>query len=207
MSVKVLGEGQDRGDKAFYKADTGARKYALANLFNLATDDDPETDSPETVPPRQPAPPVQKRESQPQPPAKPSGAPPTQDAAPKSDMAEIARHQVQMKGWQLDKILDLANAAETVENLEFVIDGAEDGDAWYELDQRAKLFGVVRERYKAIISKAPAKKRDGAAEDRFKQKMLAHKTKLELDQGFEEMNQKMEKEEQQHKANEAQGTT
>lgn len=47
MAVTVLGEGQDRGDKAFYKADTGARKYALANLFNLATDDDPETDSPE----------------------------------------------------------------------------------------------------------------------------------------------------------------
>lgn len=48
LSVTVLGEGQDRGDKAFYKADTGARKYALANLFNLATDDDPETDSPGT---------------------------------------------------------------------------------------------------------------------------------------------------------------
>lgn len=47
ISVTVLGEGQDRGDKAFYKADTGARKYALANLFNLATDDDPETDSPQ----------------------------------------------------------------------------------------------------------------------------------------------------------------
>jgi len=47
MAVTVLGEGQDRGDKAFYKADTGARKYALANLFNLATDDDPETDSPQ----------------------------------------------------------------------------------------------------------------------------------------------------------------
>lgn len=50
MSVSVLGEGQDRGDKAFYKADTGARKYALANLFNLATDDDPETDSQDATP-------------------------------------------------------------------------------------------------------------------------------------------------------------
>ena len=44
-SVTVLGEGQDRGDKAAYKAYTGARKYALANLFNLATGDDPETES------------------------------------------------------------------------------------------------------------------------------------------------------------------
>lgn len=48
-STEMWGEGQDRGDKAYYKANTGARKYALANLFNLASGDDPETHSPETV--------------------------------------------------------------------------------------------------------------------------------------------------------------
>lgn len=39
----AVGEGQDRGDKGTYKALTGARKYALAGLFNLATADEPET--------------------------------------------------------------------------------------------------------------------------------------------------------------------
>lgn len=41
------GEGQDRADKAIYKAITGARKYGLAALLGLATTDDPESD--ETV--------------------------------------------------------------------------------------------------------------------------------------------------------------
>ena len=36
------GEGQDRSDKAIYKAITGCRKYGLASLFNLATTEDPE---------------------------------------------------------------------------------------------------------------------------------------------------------------------
>jgi len=46
-SVQVLawGEGQDHGDKAVYKAITGARKYGLACLLNLATSDDPERDT------------------------------------------------------------------------------------------------------------------------------------------------------------------
>jgi hypothetical protein len=65
MSVTVLGEGQDRGDKAFYKADTGARKYALANLFNLATDEDPETDSPENGTPAQRSQPSNQRSTAP----------------------------------------------------------------------------------------------------------------------------------------------
>lgn len=44
---KVSGEGYDKGDKAGYKADTGAIKYYLANTFLVATGDDPENDSPE----------------------------------------------------------------------------------------------------------------------------------------------------------------
>lgn len=39
-----FGEGQDRADKAIYKAITGARKYGLASLLGLATTDDPEAD-------------------------------------------------------------------------------------------------------------------------------------------------------------------
>lgn len=50
LDTFVFGEGQDIsakgkiGDKAIYKAITGGKKYALANLFNIATTDDPEKD-------------------------------------------------------------------------------------------------------------------------------------------------------------------
>lgn len=44
IEVDCYGEGQDSGDKAIYKAITGARKYGVACLFGLATKDDPEDD-------------------------------------------------------------------------------------------------------------------------------------------------------------------
>lgn len=43
----ITGEGMDKGDKAGYKAYTGALKYYLANTFMVATGDDPEKDSPD----------------------------------------------------------------------------------------------------------------------------------------------------------------
>lgn len=43
----ITGEGIDKGDKAGYKAYTGAIKYYLANTFLVATGNDPETESPE----------------------------------------------------------------------------------------------------------------------------------------------------------------
>lgn len=46
-STVITGEGIDKGDKAGYKAYTGAIKYYLANTFLVATGDDPETESPE----------------------------------------------------------------------------------------------------------------------------------------------------------------
>ena len=42
----ITGEGIDKGDKAGYKAYTGALKYFFANTFMVATGDDPETESP-----------------------------------------------------------------------------------------------------------------------------------------------------------------
>jgi ERF superfamily len=42
ITVKTAGEGLDSGDKAPYKAMTGALKYALLQSFLLATGDDPE---------------------------------------------------------------------------------------------------------------------------------------------------------------------
>lgn len=41
-SVISVGDGEDSTDKAPYKAQTGARKYGLYGLFDLATSDDPE---------------------------------------------------------------------------------------------------------------------------------------------------------------------
>lgn len=43
----VSGEGMDKGDKAIYKAQTGALKYYLSVTFMVATGDDPERESPE----------------------------------------------------------------------------------------------------------------------------------------------------------------
>lgn len=45
----ITGEGIDKGDKAGYKAYTGALKYYLADTFMVATGDDPEQDSPENT--------------------------------------------------------------------------------------------------------------------------------------------------------------
>lgn len=42
LSFIAYGEGQDGGDKAVYKAMTGATKYALLKLFLIPTGDDPE---------------------------------------------------------------------------------------------------------------------------------------------------------------------
>ncbi len=49
---QMWGEGQDTGDKGFYKAYTGAVKYFLMKTFLIATGDDPEQDH------RQPAQPA-----------------------------------------------------------------------------------------------------------------------------------------------------
>lgn len=40
------GAGQDKGDKALYKAITGAIKYILTSTFGIVTGDDPENDAP-----------------------------------------------------------------------------------------------------------------------------------------------------------------
>jgi hypothetical protein len=49
MQVEVIGEGVDTGDKAAYKAATGALKYALRQPFLIETGDEPEAhDLPES---------------------------------------------------------------------------------------------------------------------------------------------------------------
>lgn len=46
-STTITGEGIDKGDKAGYKAYTGALKYYFADTFIVPTGDDPEKESPE----------------------------------------------------------------------------------------------------------------------------------------------------------------
>lgn len=46
-TTTITGEAVDKGDKAGYKAYTGALKYYLADTFLVATGDDPEKESPE----------------------------------------------------------------------------------------------------------------------------------------------------------------
>lgn len=57
IEAEAYGEGMDSGDKAVYKAITGARKYGVASLLGLATTDDPEVDDPPESAPADPAPP------------------------------------------------------------------------------------------------------------------------------------------------------
>ncbi len=47
IEMRIIGQGQDGGDKALYKALTGATKYLVLKLFLLPTGDDPEADSPQ----------------------------------------------------------------------------------------------------------------------------------------------------------------
>lgn len=47
LTAKAYGEGVDTGDKAGYKASTGAHKYFLIRNFNLGSDEDAEKESPE----------------------------------------------------------------------------------------------------------------------------------------------------------------
>lgn len=54
LSFTIIGEGQDSGDKASYKAMTGATKYALLKLFLIPTGDDPERDATPREKPRRP---------------------------------------------------------------------------------------------------------------------------------------------------------
>lgn len=60
----ITGEGIDKGDKAGYKAYTGALKYFLANTFMVATGDDPEKDSPDVKMNDKEATPVQRKNFQ-----------------------------------------------------------------------------------------------------------------------------------------------
>ena len=64
LTMRVSGEGQDTGDKAAYKALTGAHKYALMKLFQISTGDDPERQEEPQQQPRSNKPPQQNDDRQ-----------------------------------------------------------------------------------------------------------------------------------------------
>ncbi|MGX7065966.1 ERF superfamily protein [Vagococcus fluvialis] len=52
ITFKATGVGQDSGDKAQYKAETGLIKYVLNNLFLIPSGDDPEKEGKQLQPPK-----------------------------------------------------------------------------------------------------------------------------------------------------------
>lgn len=72
ISAMAVGQGMDTGDKAAFKAETGARKYAIAQMLNLSTTDDPEEASIEPAPSQQRPPQQRQNGGQPLRPAAPS---------------------------------------------------------------------------------------------------------------------------------------
>lgn len=62
IEVETTGQGWDSGDKALFKAQTGAKKYALHLIFLLPTVDDPEDErlAPKEDPPKSEKPPPPK---------------------------------------------------------------------------------------------------------------------------------------------------
>ncbi len=75
LGFDVLGQGQDSGDKASYKAMTGATKYALLKLFLIPTGHDPEDEPAQKAPPPAGAAAVRAMATKPQPQSAPVGPP------------------------------------------------------------------------------------------------------------------------------------
>jgi hypothetical protein len=97
FSFEVLGEGADRGDKATYKAMTGATKYALMKLFLLPTGDEPESDENDRAHEHAAQERKQPRRQRPE-----RGEEPTQKTQPKAFVARFGPH----KGTPVEKLKD-----------------------------------------------------------------------------------------------------
>lgn len=62
LELFLCGQGQDKGDKGYWKAVTGAIKYILTSTFLIPTGDDPEADTKTDQPPSLSPPTVTERE-------------------------------------------------------------------------------------------------------------------------------------------------
>lgn len=174
ISVTVLGEGQDRGDKAFYKADTGARKYALANLFNLATDDDPEIDSPQAESRSNGRPQVTQQQQR--------GGPPEQSQPAQETELESIRRQLleKLKEWPAAKILPLIESATSYDQIELLVDGCDGGEAWLDRQERGQIIDAVKAKYVELLNKQ-TKAPKSWDQNAFVQKMKTHRDRLNIE--------------------------
>lgn len=112
----IFSQGQDSGDKAVYKAMTGATKFALQKLFLIPTGDDPENDGKkkeankatqtEKVPPpksqrQAPAPPSQQTQ-----PAQPKAEPPQPPSPLRARVSRLFHTLQAVKGWRDEEVRD-----------------------------------------------------------------------------------------------------
>lgn len=126
IETDVYGEGQDRADKAIYKAITGARKYGLAAALNLATSDDPEGDD-------SPKPTIHRPVAKPQPKSeKPAPAP----EPPKKHTVELPAEPAEQPKPQID-------ASTTGAEMANLRKQARDAAIKAGVRDRAECFGIV----------------------------------------------------------------
>lgn len=144
VSMTVVGEGMDSGDKSSNKAMSVAMKYAMFQLFCIPTEEmkDPDADVYQDVLPRQPRPaaqPAAQVSTQPTVPA-------AQAPAPKKEMSEGAKFLVSAKaklekeipGFDFGKARAELVASGEVENVP---------SATITIDQAGKLIAKMQEKY------------------------------------------------------------
>jgi len=106
IETECFGEGQDRSDKAIYKAITGARKYAMCSALNLATSDDPEGDEDKQPPaPTKPKAQAQKPPAQEKPKTPPPAAGTAAPSSQTSNQAQAKKEESAVPPAQTEKKL------------------------------------------------------------------------------------------------------
>jgi phage recombination protein Bet len=107
----------------------------------------------------------------------------------KHQQPESTATKLDVRGWPVDKIIKLVGVAEKYEQLDMLVDGAVDGEAWIDLSEREQIINAVRVQYKSLIAKKVPDV--PAVTVPFNQKMKAHREKLELDKQYDELERKM----------------
>jgi hypothetical protein len=152
---------QQRGGAITY-----ARRYVEGVVFKVAPEDDDDGVRGNEALGRQ------RRDDRP---AKSAGSPAAKPPQQK---------KLDIRAWPLEKILKLIAAADKYEQLDMVVDGAVDGEAWISLDERGQIIDALRDRFKSLIEKKVADV--PAITGPFKEKMKAHREKLDLEKQFDE---------------------
>lgn len=163
---------QDMGSRITY-----LRRYTLGPLLGITPDEDDDGNA---------AAPTQRRNepAQPQTPAKQpatTSKPPQPAKQPPVANAETEQRKAEMKGWPVDKVIQLVKAATDVGLLAWVVDAAEGGEAWLRVPDRECIFTAIREQLANLFTTLPANARNATVEEAFKAKMKQHVAKLELD--------------------------